>query len=299
MRVLTITGDKTFGPGHQRYELQRGAVDELAVAYWGRGRLWPLLNISKFRTIDIVTVQDPFWRGLFGWIAARRIGAKFNVQVHADLGAQNFARRALARFVLRRADSIRVVSERIRKQVELLGVRAPIRVLPVYVGISKFRTIVRQPHEGKLILWIGRFEEEKNPLLALDIIQQIPDAKLVMLGSGGLWPKLRTIVSRLNLDARVEFPGWRDPAPYYAKADVVLCTSRHESFGASVIEALAAGAPVVAPDVGIAKEAGAVVVPRGKLADAIVEILRSGARGELKLQLPSAREWARQWREAL
>ena len=223
------------------------------------------------------------------------MGAKLNIQVHTSV------LNILGKFVLRRADSIRVVSQIFKKQVESIGVKAPVHVLPVYIDISKFRNIVRQPHSQKTILWIGRFENEKNPALAISILQAVlrsgMDARLVMLGVGSIAsrPKARAHVAGLP----VEFPGWQDPTAYLAQADVVLCTSKHESWGASMIEALAAGVPVVAPDVGIAREAGAVVVGRSDLAQKTIEVLKSGRRGELKLNLPGAQEWARQWKETL
>ena len=66
-----------------------------------------------------------------------------------------------------------------------------------------------------------------------------------------------------------------------------------------IIEALAAGVPVVSPDVGIVREAGAMIVSRPDLAARTIDVLRSGVRGELKLMPLSAEVWARQWREAL
>ena len=62
---------------------------------------------------------------------------------------------------------------------------------------------------------------------------------------------------------------------------------------------LAAGVPVVAPDVGVAREAGAVVVPRESLADAVIDILKSDKKGELKLTLLSEQAWANAWRASL
>ena len=290
MKVLMITGDGQFGPGHPRYDLQKSAVDKLAVVYLGRSAPWPKIPAGRF---DVVTAQDPFWRGLFAWVIARRTGAKFNVQVHTSVLTM------LGKFVLRRADSVRVVSEKIKQQVERAGVTAPVHVLPIYIEISKFKTIVRHPSKSdlldKTILWIGRFEDEKDPLLALEVLKQVPGAKLIMLGKGSLEATLRDTSAGLP----VEFLGWRDPAPYLAAADVVLCTSKHESWGASIIEALAAGVPVVAPDVGVAREAGATVVTREKLAETVVDVLKSGQRGTLTLQLPSAEEWAKRWKETL
>ena len=285
MKVLMITGDKSFGPGHPRFELQKSAVEELAVIYWGRGALWPKIPKGQF---DVVTVQDPFWRGLFARVVARRLGVKLNVQVHTDLAVQSLLRRVLAQIVLRHADSVRVVSEKIKNQIH---VRARVSVLPIFVDIERFRTIERHP-EPNTLLWVGRFEQEKNPFLALEIAARVPGAKLTMLGRGSLEVLLKQ-------KGGAEFPGWQDPAPYFARASVVLCTSRHESWGASIVEALAAGVPVVAPDVGIAKEAGAIVVPRAELARAVIEVLKSGARGELKLLVLSAEEWAQKWKQSL
>ena len=292
-----ITGDRRFGPGHPRYELQKSAVERLEVLYWGRGSFWPRLPAGKF---DVVSTQDPFWRGLFAWYAARRLGARFNVQVHAVLSAQSFVKRVLARFILSRADSIRVVSERIARQLKTKNykLKTPPIVLPVYVELGRFHSLSRRP-EAHTVLWIGRFEPEKDPLLALAVMRKVPDAKLIVLGNGSLEQRLRSEISRFNLDIRVELPGWQDPLPYLARATAVLCTSRVESWGSSIVEALAAGVPVVAPDVGIAKEAGAVVAPRDRLAEALTETLRSQARGVLRLTLPSKEEWVKLWRASL
>lgn len=287
MKVLMITGDTRFGPGNPRYDLQKSAVEELAVVYWGKGSYWPKVQ----GTFDVVTVQDPFWRGLFGWITARHIGARFNVQVHTDLSAPSFVRHVLAQIVLRHADSIRVVSEKIKQQVLVLAPRAHVFALPIYVDTRSFKDIVPVPHDKKTVLWVGRFEPEKDPLLAIEVIKSVPDTLLVMLGAGSLEQPLRAAARGMA----VEFAPWQDPKPFLAKADAVLCTSHHESFGASIVEALAAGIPVVAPDVGVAREAGAVVVPRNQLAPALVSVLASGARGQLVLPMLGQEEWKQQW----
>ncbi len=294
-----ITGDKNF-VSSERFRLQASQVDKLDVFYMGPGSVWPKVPVGYF---DVVTAQDPLLRGAFARRAAKKIRARLNVQVHMDLQVLPWWKRILAHIVLRRVDSVRVVSEKIKKQVESVGIKAPIRVLPVYIDMSKFQNIVRHPSESdsleKTILWVGRFEDEKDPLHALEVLKevlkQVPGAKLIMLGRGSLEAALRDTSAGLP----VEFPGWRDTAEYLAQVDVVLCTSKHESWGASMIEALAAGVPVVAPDVGIAREAGATVVGRSDLPRAVAEVLKSGQRGELKLQLPSAQEWARQWRQTL
>ena len=71
MKVLMISGDQTFGPGNPRYELQRSAVESLTVVYWGHGSMFPKVPSG---TYDVVTAQDPLWRGHFALHISRRLG---------------------------------------------------------------------------------------------------------------------------------------------------------------------------------------------------------------------------------
>lgn len=304
MRVLMISGDpnllKTGAEARERFAIQRNSVEQLDVFVWPQVHGYRALNrAARTNHYDVITAQDPFWRGLLAWKIARRTGAKLNLQAHTDLDAQPFQRRMLARVVLRRADSVRVVSEKIKKQILAMHATASIHVLPIYVDLSRFSFIKPTSHEQKTILWVGRFEDEKNPLRAIGVLKEVQaqgiDAKLVMLGKGNMEQSVRACAKGMP----VELPGWKDPAEFLPTADVVLCTSQHESWGASIVEALAAGVPVVAPDVGVAREAGACIVDRSNLAEEVVRVLHSGARGELKLYLPDADEWAKRWRETL
>ncbi|MEK7613565.1 MAG: glycosyltransferase family 4 protein [Patescibacteria group bacterium] len=296
MNVLAITGDRTFKEGNPRFDLQASAGEHLEALYWGPGALWA---IPRGVSYDVVSTQDPFLRGMVGLFWARRFKAKFNVQVHADIAAQSWLKKMIARFVLRRATSVRVVSEKVKAQVESLGVSTPIFVLPIFVDSERFERVRRTPDSHPLVLWVGRFENEKDPLLALRVFKEVrtrvPDATLVMLGNGSLASVLRLEAQGLP----VEFLGWQDTAPYLARAHVVLSTSRAESWGASIVEALAAGVPVVAPDVGVAKEAGAIVVSRERLSDAVVEVLTTHPSATLRFPLLSRQEWINVWKQSL
>jgi len=219
--------------------------------------------------------------------------------VHADLDAQSAVKHILAGVVLRHADTVRVVSQKVKQQVERMGIQAKVTTLPVFVDTSAFATISRKPHEGKNILWVGRFEKEKNPLLALEVLQDVlkslPSVHLVMLGAGSMKERLERTAQGLP----VTFPGWQDPKPYLAEAGVVLSTSPAESFGASIVEALAAGVQVVALDVGVAKEQGAVVELPKNLAKGVVHVLKTEMRGELKSPVLNEHEWVEIWKESL
>jgi glycosyltransferase involved in cell wall biosynthesis len=307
MKVLMISGDKNvFVEGSdaaKRLALQRAQVEKLDV-FGYRGRMsavqgfFEVMIAALCTRYDVVTVQEPFWRGLLGLMAARVSGARLNIQVHTDFSTYSGFRHILAQIVLRHADSFRVVSQKIGEQIKKYA-HGQIHILPIYIDLERFRQVMREQHEQKTILWIGRFEREKDPLAAIEILKNvrhdIPDARLVMLGSGSLLPKLE----RASQGLPVLFAGWHEPLEYLKTADVVVSTSKHESFGASIVEALAAGVPVVAPDVGIAKEAGAIVVERSKLAEAVIEVLQNATRGILKISMPTKEEWAKAWKESL
>lgn len=294
MKVLVITGDRSFKSGNPRFDLQSAASERFEILYWGKGAVWPKIPEGEF---DVVTTQDPFFRGLVGLFIARKLKARLNVQLHADLQAQSFLKRLVANFVLSRADSIRVVSEMLRKQIG--KVKAKIVVLPVFVELDRFKNLERNPDENPTILWIGRFEGEKDPVRAISVFKEVlkdmPSAKLVMLGAGSLEGELKGISTGLA----VEFPGWQDPVEFLQKASVLLSTSKAESWGSSIVESLAAGVPVVAPDVGVAKEAGAFVVPREKLAEEVIKTIKEKREGKLLLQILSKEEWVKLWKESL
>lgn len=304
MKVLMISGDKNLlnpeSDAGKRLALQRAQVEQLDVIVWPQAHSWwKAVHLARKNRYDVVTAQDPFFRGIFAWKLTWFTHAKLQVQVHADLAAQSFWRRLLARFVLSRADSVRVVSERVESQVRRVGRERKIHMLPLYIDLSRFQNLERITHERPTILWIGRFEKEKDPLYAIEVLKQVRaqgvDAVLVMLGAGRLEHALRRAAKGLP----VEFPGWKPPEEYLKFADVVLCTSPYESWGASIVEALAAGVPVVAPDVGIAREAGAIVVARHDMPAAIVQAISENLSGELSITFMDKETWATRWRDAL
>ena len=219
---------------------------------------------------DVVTVQDPFEAGLIGFCIALFFRVPLHVQVHTDLFASAFAqslfnrfRLVLARFVLKRATRIRVVSDRIRKGiVAKYHPRAPITVLPIFVDRETYmhaqagHLIQKFTHFRKKLLVVARLEKEKNVSLAIESFAQVApkDACLIIVGDGS---ERKTLEKRASKN--VFFEGQQTALPYYALADLVLVPSLYEGYGRTIVEALAAGKPVLATDVGVAREAGAMI----------------------------------------
>jgi len=131
-----------------------------------------------------------------------------------------------------------------------------------------------------------RFAPEKDPYLWLDTAAAIaaarPDTRFVLAGYGNLAKQVERRIETLGLADRCILPGAaKDVGLIYGALDVVLLTSRFEGTPNVLIEAQAAGIPVVAPDVGGVNEAlldGVTGILVGKrqassLARAILEIL--------------------------
>src|SRR5690606_18649968 len=75
------------------------------------------------------------------------------------------------------------------------------------------------------------------------------DVQLVLLGEGPERPALEALAGALGIRERVLMPGFvADPVAWLAHADLFVCSSRWEGFGHVIVEAMAAGVPVVATD---------------------------------------------------
>lgn len=104
---------------------------------------------------------------------------------------------------------------------------------------------------GRDFLAIGRMHHQKNLPMMLRAWQQaaLPDARLRLAGDGPLSSELAALARELHIADSVEFLGYRsDIGALLAAADGVLLSSDYEGLPAVVLEAFAAGRPVIATD---------------------------------------------------
>jgi glycosyltransferase involved in cell wall biosynthesis len=106
----------------------------------------------------------------------------------------------------------------------------------------------RQP----IILGVGRLDEKKNfatLIRAMRIVADASEARLRILGEGPYRRDLEILVAKLDLDDRVELPGYSpDAFGEMLGARVFVLSSLREAFGNVVVEAMAAGCRVVSTD---------------------------------------------------
>jgi glycosyltransferase involved in cell wall biosynthesis len=115
------------------------------------------------------------------------------------------------------------------------------------------RTHWRSPDDEVVILFMGRLEYPKQPMLLVDIAQRLEALRLdtpwrlAIAGSGPEENALRVAIGSKRLEHRMSLLGWQDdPQGVLHAADIVLLVSLAEGLPRSLIEAQAAGLPIVA-----------------------------------------------------
>ncbi|MFP5325917.1 MAG: glycosyltransferase, partial [Acidimicrobiia bacterium] len=199
-------------------------------------------------------VHGHWWApsGLVAVVAARLRGVASVVHVHgtdATLGSRH-GLRSLARWVLRRADVVMAASSALGEWVRsLAGPRAEVVVAPMPLDPARVPSPSPPPPDGPVVA-VGRLVPEKGFDVLIRAVGSTGD-RLVLVGEGAERGALEALAS--SLGANVDFAGVVPPAEladWYRRARVVAVPSRREGFGLVAAEALAAGRPVVASDVG-------------------------------------------------
>jgi glycosyltransferase involved in cell wall biosynthesis len=106
------------------------------------------------------------------------------------------------------------------------------------------------PDDGKPIVgWIARVTGVKNPMLALEVADAMPETNFVMAGGGDLLEKVKA-----EAPSNVTVVGWAKAEDVFGASEIILSTSENEGMPVALIEAQLAGKPVVATDVGSVSE---------------------------------------------
>jgi glycosyltransferase involved in cell wall biosynthesis len=135
------------------------------------------------------------------------------------------------------------------------GVGTPVQYRVIHNGVDAEQfDRERKPNRGRLLL-VGRLSRQKRPDVALRVLQGVrehhPAAELHIVGGGPEEDRVRAFVHELGLEGSVRLLGRRDEvASVLVEADCLLLTSDWEGCPIAVLEAMAAGVPVVSTSVG-------------------------------------------------
>ena len=203
----------------------------------------------------------------------------------------------LDRVLLRKANHIVAVSENVRERLRRFAI-SPRKITVIQNGVDTRRFASGQPvlrHElnlgGRTIIGVvGRLSSEKGHKFLLRaaprLIEEFSTIALVFIGSGPEQPALESLARELNLQDHVFFAGFRQDMPdVYASLDIFALPSLEEALPLTVLEAMAAGLPILASNVGdigkiiVSGVSGLLVEPGSadELYGALAQLLRDSA----------------------
>lgn len=168
--------------------------------------------------------------------------------------AAQIRRRVLTRRLVLRQTPV-VLPSRTLMQIATEMWKLPPRVLryvPNGIDLARFATDgSRRGSPEPVIGTVAALRPEKNIARLLRAFATLPSGRLIIVGDGPERPALQALTTALGVAERVRFAGHhQDTAGFYAQFDIFALSSDTEQMPLSVIEAMAAGLPVVSTDVG-------------------------------------------------
>lgn len=232
-------------------------------------------SVKAFKP-DVIHVHHPFWLGSLGRFIASRLKVPVIYTYHTRLEEyahfvplpgrlfRNFISHALVKRFANKCDGVIVPTYSTEEYLRMIGVKRPVFVQPTGIDYKGFRQVSHQDvrklksaldlGEESVLISVSRLSNEKNIDFIIDAIDQLrrqTDRKfrLLMIGEGHEHGRLEKRIESLGLENEITLVGAvapEDMAVWYHLGDVFLFASKSETQGMVILEAMAAGLPVVA-----------------------------------------------------
>lgn len=253
-----------------------------------------LYKLMKQKQINIVKTHN-YYANLYGRLAALLAGVPVKIVcIHIDYHRKDrrLMRRIINKLLSKITDKIVAVSETVKMDILKYDHVLEDKVTVIYNGIDGDRFLGIEKNlirfelslspEVLIIGTVGRLVFQKGHQYLLEAISKlkvrIPHLKLLIVGDGRLREELKDYAKTLNISQDVIFLGNRRDIPEILSAiDIFVFPSIWEGFGMALIEAMAAGKPIIATDIPPIREivnsekVGLLVPPRNSnaIADSI------------------------------
>lgn len=315
IRVGLVIGQLSYGGAEsQAYELARGLVARHEVCVYclsassePYGTRLADAGIAVRRMVSRGPLDLTRVVRLVGWLRRDRIDVAhaflFNASAYTYLATRftpgtrfvasarnckpepSRVRRTVMRRAFRAADTVICNSRQVATFAEQHYAAQKDRIRVVYNGVDAARfASARRPHSGLRVGTIGRIEAQKNLEMFLRAAREVattfPDATFEIAGTGSLLDKVTATARELGLAERVRFVGpVADVPAFLAGLDQFWLTSDWEGTPNVVLEAMAAGVPVIATAVGgtpeiVESERTGVLVAAGDAASLVAAACR-------------------------
>lgn len=267
VRLVTDEADIIRVPS--RY-LPRDPEDRLMKA----SALRALTASLRERQFDVIHIQTPFVAHYAGVRLARELQLPvietyhtyFEEYLHHYVpllprGLMRFVARRFTRSQCRQLDALVVPSEAMRLALHGYGVACPMHIIPTGLAMERFRGGDGIRFRKRLniganqptLVHVGRVAHEKNIGFLLrmfaHVLQRLPDAVLILAGEGPALAHCKSYAATLGLTRHMRFVGYlaRDTEllDCYKSGDLFVFSSKTETQGLVLLEAMALGTPVV------------------------------------------------------
>lgn len=222
-------------------------------------------NLLKKDKYNIITVQDQYFIAFLGLLLCRWFGIGLHLQIH---GWEKFGgvRAKIAQYVLVRANEVRTVSGRLKKQlVDDFGVQEKnITVVPMHVKVSmtaQRKQDDKDENNKFVFLTVGRLVPVKNIEMQINAVKELvgnnKNIELLIVGDGPGRNGLESMISKLGLNDFIKLLGRKNKEELemiYNQSDIFMLTSFAEGWPLVIIEAANFGLPIIMTDVGSAGE---------------------------------------------
>ena len=224
--------------------------------------------------IDVIHTHC-FYTNIFGMTAGALAGTPARITYKGETDFRTSMQKRMERVAFRLSHRVVANSEAVRERLISEGVPAQ-KVVQQYNGLDMSRvTVAANTGREQILRTLGLPETparsfvtivanlqhpvKDHPMFlraAARVRQEVPDAAFILAGEGELMPQLRAMAAQLGIAADVFFIGRCDRiAELLFISDVCALSSKAEGFSNSMLEYMAAARPVVATDVGGAREA--------------------------------------------
>jgi glycosyltransferase involved in cell wall biosynthesis len=254
-------------PGKFAAQAERAGIEVLPFHKRGPIDLKLVRSLAAtFRNRRIDAVHTHLWgASVWGRIAARIAGVRRIIVTEHNVDSWKGPHHLLIdRFLAPSTHALVAVSEQVRNFYEGHSVGRG-RWKVIYNGIDTALPLVRErgesyralgiPNDAPVVGLVGRIVAVKAPELFLKAValasKDVPGLRALVIGDGPLRPEAEAHARRLGVEQRTVFTGLREDVPdLLAGMDVLVFSSTREGLSIAMLEAMAAGVPVVATRVG-------------------------------------------------